>query len=361
MGVIIDFIYNFYQKNKDALECLPDHQNPVSKGVWKYLPVGFHPDHSELPLLNLLVDEFFSTFITPNINNISVDLHGHFSNLPTDSLADIQNHPDDSHPLKLLNIRNMLSFTLIDVLIHIIYQKQIEFLPILFRIDDGQITFAEHPHCVDCGRPLYITLDVVLQAITITPRMSKQVPTCVALGQSRTIQVTIPVPSHTLVFANDLRSLLTTEEKNILKKQSADSFVGRQNASQEAAKIGMLYAYISNTCPSIIEENGLILIATNIGYQSFHHIDCDEFKLSEHHPGYKGYICTDLWWYCGMDKIDFLRRCRQLDCDPASYAPVYVPTSGHIATLSHVYDENINHQLADHHHSFPAFSTISFD
>lgn len=356
MSIISQFIYDFYEQHQAELDALPDYQDYMG-AITKCGRVAGEPRYHEIPLFVALIDQFFDAFILNEMNTIPVDLMGHLGCKAGATLADIQQHPLRTHPLKINQIRENIQMALFLELDALICTGA---KPIFnFNLINDCLRFAWHDNCEDCGEALFLMFDAKNKQFGICPEMVAKTNSCLDPSESRTLMVTISVPSNQMVFANDLRSLFSSEEvANKIDKLSCNHFSGRKRTTELAAQDGILMAFVGNTSLRILKEKRDLLVATDYGYANYHKLNTDQYNIAIQHPGYQGTIDTALWWYCAMDKQEFINRCEKKGVDPANFYPIVVKIEGNFATLNHFYDENQDDD-ADSHKKYPAFSCIA--
>jgi hypothetical protein len=164
--------------------------------------------------------------------------------------------------------------------------------------------------CGQCGEETtYIREGVTLKAQN----------TCCYPGGHPSYDVLLNVPSGEIIFANDLRSLTQTEDTFY-----TESTIGLVKETQAYAKEGMIHIYVGNTCPKVcktLEEIQIINLNE----------DTDPTRILY---DIQGFICTDIGWYCAMDKNLFLERCQEENLNPEEFDPLYVSVDPGVYSFS---------------------------
>lgn len=112
---------------------------------------------------------------------------------------------------------------------------------------------------------------------------------CEFHGGMKSYTVEVEVPSGRLVFANDLRGLMSHE----IPDHYINHDIGIRRLVEDTAKQGFLTTFVGNTCPSIYQDGNTLRIGC-VGYDSDEVVD--EFAGKT-----VGSICTDLWWFYAVD------------------------------------------------------------
>lgn len=119
------------------------------------------------------------------------------------------------------------------------------------------------------------------------------------------IEVNLEVPSGEILLFNDFRSSYAKAEKFF----SINNTAGKKQYTEHFAAQGLCMHFVGNTCPSVVQVSDERL---EIGC-----FDCDkedgcelpECPMPEcNRPNVLGSICTDLWWYCAVDREAFEKR-----------------------------------------------------
>ena len=99
------------------------------------------------------------------------------------------------------------------------------------------------------------------------------------------IKTYLKIPSGEILFDNNLREYFPKKHKNRI---SINYTHGVALESKAYARSGMAYHFTGNSSPSIIK------------------LDNEHLQIGNGLDGKKvGSICTDLWWYCAVDRKDF--------------------------------------------------------
>ena len=116
----------------------------------------------------------------------------------------------------------------------------------------------------------------------------------------------VDIPSGVMVIANDFR--------NLAFKEMPDRYVNDHleccNTANDYAEVGIFHSYVGNSCPGVYVKGDVITIANPPwDEETDEHID---INIGEQ----QGSVCTDLWWWSGMDKDLYLERmARKFDED----------------------------------------------
>lgn len=142
---------------------------------------------------------------------------------------------------------------------------------------------------------------------------------CALPGGMPVYDVLLNIPSGVIVFANDLRPLVTVENDHSIESQ-----LSQRRYIEEYARFGMATVFTGNSCPGIWQQKGQIAIANYITEADLAENDPEDlppgpFKSEADRGTRLGSICTDLWWYCAMDRDLFLARCAEEGLDPKEF------------------------------------------
>jgi len=97
------------------------------------------------------------------------------------------------------------------------------------------------------------------------------------------IVVKFKVPSGVIVLFNDLRRFYTDGDFDV------NTLAGQKEYSESMAKQGLVTHFVGNTCPNVYQKGNKLFIGSLKGKPI-------------------GSICTDLWWYCAVDKDALEKR-----------------------------------------------------
>jgi len=155
-----------------------------------------------------------------------------------------------------------------------------------------------HSYCSKCGyNPSFtISSEGIYTAST----------ECIYKDGFPPIEVMLEVPSGEILLFNDFRRYYEVEDFIDINNIS-----GIKQYTEHYAKQGMIIHFIGNTCASVVQVSDERL---EIGY-----FECDTEETCEYDecstscPKFIkvnkiGSICTDLWWYCAVDKDTFEKR-----------------------------------------------------
>lgn len=112
------------------------------------------------------------------------------------------------------------------------------------------------------------------------------------------------VPSGKLVVANNLRQWFPCSEEYDINK-----LIGCHLTTLSAAKVGMSYGFVGNTCPSVYREGDKFVIGSysdEVWNEETEDYDPnpEACPWGERVAG----VCTDLWWYSIVDYDELQRR-----------------------------------------------------
>lgn len=141
--------------------------------------------------------------------------------------------------------------------------------------------------CSECGTKLDFRYD--------GKRIYCTTPQCEHVGGLPPYDVRIDIPSGRIVFANDMRSLIEPNWREVIPYFSVNGSLGKSREAKWFEERGMAFSFVGNTCPSIYQLKQDTLL---IGW--LYNEEGDDELLHSH-----GTITTDLWWYCAMDGDKF--------------------------------------------------------
>lgn len=121
------------------------------------------------------------------------------------------------------------------------------------------------------------------------------------------IEAMLEVPSGEIILFNDLRKFYEEESP----RSNINYMIGQKQYTDHFAKQGMIMHFIGNTCASVVQVSDERLEIGYFGcdkeedckYDTCPAPDCGFVEKNE-----IGSICTDLWWYCAVDKDAFEKR-----------------------------------------------------
>lgn len=145
-------------------------------------------------------------------------------------------------------------------------------------------------HCYECGREIPLESD---------GRVLRCATPCEHPDGIQEFATYLNVPSGVLLFANDFRGAFPLPEDDFYVNVIAEM----KNYTEACGKIGLVFGFCGNTCPSVrkLGEEGT------------------EFTIGGEDGERVGGICTDLWWYSVCDRDEFLRRTDQEGKDEAEW------------------------------------------
>lgn len=198
-------------------------------------------------------------------------------------------------------------------------------------LDDVRSPDSFEISCGCCGqRPRHVfnhqTNSVTLEKRGYNNRVGSFV--CVAKNLEP-LRVEMPVPSGTLVIANDLRHLFTDENdyhtqckyfemRSNGAMHEADGELGMRYQIDYWLSHGMAYLFVGNSSPQVLQNDEVIHIG------SLHEEFEPEEGTEEERRYYKqqqgmrdhGNVCTDLWAVTMMDQDHFNALCKLQDLTP---------------------------------------------
>lgn len=125
------------------------------------------------------------------------------------------------------------------------------------------------------------------------------------------IEVELNVPSGKIVFANDLRECFP-----ILGEYDINIDAGQAKTTAKYAEFGMAHCFVGNSSPGIFRvQDGEITVSTladderwNDDTERYETVPAEEVQKCMPPGENAGSICTDLWWWCGVDLDEFRKR-----------------------------------------------------
>ena len=113
------------------------------------------------------------------------------------------------------------------------------------------------------------------------------------------------VPSGKIVVDDDLRTWFPVDED-----YDVNGMVGCHLSSLAAAKVGMAYGFVGNTCPHVYRNGDDKFVIGNYREEVWDNEKKEYFENPDGCPWGEDVasICTDLWWYSIADYDDFARR-----------------------------------------------------
>lgn len=153
--------------------------------------------------------------------------------------------------------------------------------------------------CYKCGEEVAFILDLKTKKAVAENE-------CVCAKGIPPYSVEMDIPSGKIIFANDLRHWI-----DVAADYDVNYVQGQRRTAEAYAANQMFHFSVGNTCPGIYMKDGFITIG-NPSYNADDDdddADVDEDKIAEERAkpyGKKlGSICTDLWWWCGVDYNHF--------------------------------------------------------
>jgi hypothetical protein len=128
---------------------------------------------------------------------------------------------------------------------------------------------------------------------------------CVYKNGFPPIEVKLNVPSGEILLFNDLRRFYPANTDGI----DICTSIGIKQFTEAFAKEGLVIHFVGNSSPGVVQVNDERL---EIGYfwcEKEDGCSLPECPMPEcNRPKILGHICTDLWWYCAVDKDEFEKR-----------------------------------------------------
>jgi len=201
------------------------------------------------------------------IQDVKLDLKGHFGNI------------DKSDISKML-------------------EPSLELAKILEKRDFDEFT-EKLAHSIRCGTTQCFVCGEYLEISPVGNDRYVLDKPCRVPGGYKEIKIKLNIPSGKLVIANDLRNLvdgcpdyyINYDEDKVL-------------TSLAYADLGMFHTFLGNTCPRVIQKSTTKLAILSPAYDEENY---DDTELA----GEVGEICTDLWWWCGMDYNYYKQQCKK--------------------------------------------------
>ena len=148
--------------------------------------------------------------------------------------------------------------------------------------------FASFRHCCpNCGENLNFDLKAVSNAT-----VQVKAEPCPHPKGVLPFVLEIDVPSGVMVLGNDFRDKVPLFESETENSSPA----GLKDVGLMYEKLGMVHIFVGNSCPEVVEMKNHTLKIRNSGSKSGTRL---------------GSICTDLWWFCAMDEVDYRKQCKR--------------------------------------------------
>jgi len=147
---------------------------------------------------------------------------------------------------------------------------------------------VSRPQCAVCGEHYKIFLRQGKKLEASTPcNFAKGFPE---------ISVDLNVPSGEIILFNDLREEYASRDESM--QFDINTTMGIKQYTEFYAKRGLAIHFVGNTCPGVYQCGNKLIIGS---------LWEDQKKIFPHSKKI-GSICTDLWWYCAVDKAEFEKR-----------------------------------------------------
>jgi hypothetical protein len=154
--------------------------------------------------------------------------------------------------------------------------------------------------CGECGKSYSITFDGKLFKF----HTNGGEPCEYAGGVKDWKTPQIEIPSGVLVVANDFR--------NLAFKRMPDRYINDKiecfRTADDYAEVGIFHSFVGNSCPGLYEKDGVITVANPPWDEETFEPDNSAFDVGEQ----KASVCTDLWWWSGMDKDLYRERTNRM-------------------------------------------------
>lgn len=170
---------------------------------------------------------------------------------------------------------------------------------------NSEVPFAKPIHvfseCFNCGEsPKFRTDDGGETFIAETE--------CAYKGGFPPIEVNLDVPSGEILLFNDFRSSYIKPEKFF----SINNNAGIKLYTEYYAAQGLCTHFVGNTCPSVAQVSDERLEIGSFWCEKEDGCKLPKCPMPEcNRPKILGSICTDLWWYCAVDREAFEKRIGQ--------------------------------------------------
>jgi hypothetical protein len=159
-----------------------------------------------------------------------------------------------------------------------------------FKMDMFVAPMFPHCSCRTCGERIsFKTLN--------SEETSTSVTECPYKEGFPPIEAMLEIPSGEILLFNDLREFYDREAGII----DINNTLGIKRYTEHYAKQGLIMHFIGNTCASVVQVNDERIEIGYFGCEKEE--DCDFVEKNE-----IGSICTDLWWYCAVNKDTFEKR-----------------------------------------------------
>ena len=253
----------------------------------------------------------------PKIKEVKFDLKGHFKD-EDDEEEEIDEDDDFGGSHFLRQVRTSLSLAESTIKHPSIYKRR-------HKDDDedrwvtdlGKGKLLIHGSCLNrcykCSGEIEFELDLKTKTATATTE-------CKHANGFGPYSVEMDIPSGKLVIANDLRQFI-----DVAADYDVNYEEGCKRTAEAYAANGMFHFFLGNTCPGIYQKGDFITIG-NAKHDEVDYVDEDgkkiqqkiidaankaaDKKAKEREKPYGkdlGSVCTDLWWYCGVD-YEYLKK-----------------------------------------------------
>lgn len=315
-----------FENRGDTLDYVPSYDQRIKPDF----------DKSSLPENNPLVQEFVEkahSLIWGQEDVIRISLNGHFPQYDGKTLKEINEMDNEwGHSLFTRDfLKNALINQVIYDLVNIaIFDGKDMYSPFLVNakrpdIVSGGLNLWDSTRCPFCDKPInfeYNNVDKIFTSRSI--KMDE--PSCIhtQLNGNNIYSFTIDVPSKKLVFMNDIRPVFNVDREDEYTV-SLNSVLGKKRECEVYAENNMAYFFVSNTSPSIYQnEEQIVIDPFNVKFKIDNKLE--EAIIPDDYDE-RGYICTDLWAVCMADYDDFFKRCKEKGISTEDFDIIVVDVS----------------------------------
>lgn len=317
---------DFCLKHKEELSRLPkfkdegdsfDFTPSYSQRMNSEFDKSTFPENN--PLIQQFVDLVYNLFWGKE-DVITVKLNGHFNLYDGKTLKEINElKPDLYHHLFSRDfLKEALNNHLIYDLVGVAILEGKDHFPQLTNsnrpnIIGGLIDLWESSRCPFCDKAMTFEYNHIEKIFTSRSIKTNEQP-CIhtQLNGNNIYSFIIDTPSKKLVFMNDIREVFNVDREDEYTV-SLNSILGKKRECEVYAENNMAYFFVSNTSPSIYQnEKQIVIDPLNVKFKRDK--KNGEFVIPDDYID-RGNICTDLWAVCMADYDDFLKRCKENEID----------------------------------------------
>ena len=165
---------------------------------------------------------------------------------------------------------------------------------------------------------------------------------CAEPGGIKSYSVEIDCPSGVLLFADDLRHVITED-----KDYSMGNAFGTKQLTEFYATQNMFHIYVGNSCPTVFQDAPDHLVIGNHGSYDDDPLTEEQIEISYIEGNAVTTVTTDLWWVCGIDEGIYDKLCKERNIVPDTYVDrVKVPSGRYKLTY---YTSGIRDYTDDDH------------